>query len=123
MGGRLCDTFSVKFTAYIGHYLFIMNCILSIIVSLLDLFPLSCVACFFWGYLVYYTQANEMVICSKLFKGKSESFSVMKQFHACSLIIYEVISMLTHNSIPVGFLMSGALLFAFPSLYLINKLS
>ena len=70
LGGKLCDIFGVKKVSYFANALYALTCILSIVVSLIDVFPLSCFACFCWGFLVYYVQANEMVMCSKLFEGK-----------------------------------------------------
>ena len=57
-GGKLCDIFSIKPITYIGHCIFIFNCIFSIVVSLIHIFPLSCFACFMWGFGLLYTQSN-----------------------------------------------------------------
>ena len=71
MGGRLCDYLAVKKTAFLGMFVFLFSCLMSILVSLVDIFPLSCFVGFLWGYVLYYVQANEMVFCSKFFKGKT----------------------------------------------------
>ena len=122
LGGKLCDIFGVKKVAYAGIALYALTCILSIVVSLVGAVPFSCVACFAWGFLLYYIQANEMVMCSKLFEGKYESFAVMKQFHLISVILFYVVSLLTENSIPVKYLMSVLVLLAIPALWLLAKL-
>ena len=122
MGGRLCDYFAVKKTAYIGMLVFLLTCLLSILVSLVDVFSLSCCAGFLWGYLVYYVQANEMVLCSKFFKGKTESFAVIKQSHSISLLLYELLGMLTNNSIEVKYLMTGLIVIWFFCMMLLRKL-
>ena len=122
LGGKLCDIINIRRTAYLYHFFFVINCLLSIVVSEIDWFYCSCFVSYLWGYLLYYTQANEMVMCSKLFKGKTESFAIVKQFHSFSIIIYQIISMTTHNSIPVKYLMIPLIFFAFPSLYLLRGL-
>lgn len=63
-----------------------------------------------------------MVICSQFFQGKTESFAVVKQFHSVAVIMYQIVSMSTGNGIQIKYLMSGLVLFAFPSLFLIRKL-
>ena len=121
-GGKLCDRMLVRTVAYLGHFAFGLTCILSLVVSLIDVFPFSCFVCCCWGYVLYHVQANEMVLCSKLFDGKYESFAVIKQFHCVSLMTYFFISMITDNSIPVYYLMVALLMLVFPSLYLTKKL-
>ena len=69
-GGKLCDLAIVKRVAYLGHTIFTMACLLSILVSSIDVLPLSCVACYFWGFTKFFVAVNAMVICSKLFEGK-----------------------------------------------------
>ena len=122
MGGRLCDYIAVKKTAYIGMFIFLFNCLFSILVSLIDVFPLSCFAGFLWGYVFYYVQANEMVLCSKFFKGKTESFAVIKQSHSASLVLYEVLGMLTDNSIEIKYLMTGLIVVWIFCMLLLRKL-
>ena len=122
MGGRLCDYIKVKKTAYVGMIIFLITCLLSILVSLIDVFPLSCFVGFLWGYELYYVQANEMVLCSKLFKGKTESFAVIKQVHSMSLMSYEAIGMFTHNSIAIKYLMTGLIVLWCFCLLLLRKL-
>ena len=70
LGGKLCDLMVVKRVAYVGHLVYGISCILSIIVALIDVFPISCLACLCWGFTSSFFTANEMVICSKLFEGK-----------------------------------------------------
>ena len=108
--------------AYLGHFAYGLACILSIVVSLMDLFPFSCLVCGCWGYVLYFVQSNEMVLCSKLFEGRYEAFAVIKQFHCVSLVLYYLISMLTENSIPVYYLMIALLILVFTSLYLTKQL-
>ena len=122
LGGKLCDIFGVKKVAYAGNILYALTCILSIVVSLIDAYPFSCVVCFNWGFLIYYVQANEMVMCSKLFEGKYESLAMIKQFHWSSIIIYYLVSFLTGNSIEVKYLMAVLFVFSIPSFYLLTRL-
>lgn len=122
-GGKLCDMFGIKKVAYGGSIFYALTCILSIVVSLIDVFPFSCFVCFSWGFLIYYVQSNEMVMCSKLFDGKYESFAIVKQFHCVPILLYYLISFLTDNSIEVKYLMTVLFFLSIPSLYLLTRLT
>lgn len=78
--------------------------------------------CGFWGFLIYSIEASEMVACSKVFGGKVESFVIVKQFHCVSMILYNTLSVLTANSIPVMYLMLGLMLFGVLALITLRKL-
>ena len=58
VGGKLCDIFLIKNTAFIGTCLYMVNCLLSILVYSIDCFPLSGFVCFIWGFVYHYIQAN-----------------------------------------------------------------
>ena len=112
----------VKKVASLGHLTFALACVLSIIVSLIDVFPLSCLACFFWGFNLFYITSSGMVICSKMFEGKYEAFAVVKQVDSFALILYYCITLVSENSIPIPYIMIALLLLAIPSLWLTRQL-
>ena len=113
-GSKICDILSIKVAIYIGIAFYLLACVGSIIVEEVNIFPLSCVVCSLWGYVTNYVQANEMLVCSRIYDGTTESFSVARQFHSISMIIYSVIMTVTDNSLPIPYIMIVLILLAIP---------
>jgi hypothetical protein len=72
---------------------------------------------FLWGWTLFFITANLMVLCSRVYKGRPESFALTKQFHSLLFVIYEVVSMSTNNQLPIYYIMFALLLFAGPALW------
>lgn len=94
-----------------------MSCLFSIAAAYIMEMWAALVACFMWGFVLYFISATLMVICSRLYGGKPESFALTKQFHCFSFVIYEVVAMTTNNSIPVPYLMFALLALAIPAMW------
>ena len=112
----------LKNTVAIGIFLYMINCLMSIGVSLFDILPLSCFICCFWGAVTHYIQANEFLLCSKIYKGRTESYAIVRQFHSVSLIFYEIFAIVTKNSVELKYIMTVLFLFGFPALFLLRNL-
>jgi hypothetical protein len=74
------------------------------------------ISCFLWGFVLYYITSNLMVISSRLYEGKPESFALTKQFHCVSFIIYQIVAMTTNNSLPVIYIMIVLCLLGVPAI-------
>lgn len=70
---------------------------------------------------MYFLSANLMVICSKLYGGKPESFAITKQLHCFSFVIYQLVSMGTKNSLPVLYIMLAIIFFSLPAFWGVHK--
>ena len=104
----------------IGMYA--LSCVLIWVGSLVEDYYFTLAIGFFFGIQYYFISSCEMVMCSRLFEGKTESFAVVKQFHSVSFVIYEIISLTTSNSIPVKYIMPVLLIFIIPALIGLRKL-
>ena len=120
IGAKICDFMSLKKTIIIGIIAYMVNCLLSLGVSFLNVLPLSCGVCCIWGFVTNYVQSNELVICSKLYEGKTESYGIVRQFHSVSLISYEIFAIFTKNSVELKYIMLVLFFFGFPALYLLK---
>lgn len=121
LGGKLCDKLRIRISSTIALYLFCASCLFSIGASYIKQLWSARLACFCWGWVLYYLSANLMVICSRLYKGRPESFALTKQFHCFSFVIYQVVAMSTHNELPVSYIMYGLLTLSVPAMWGICK--
>ena len=121
-GGKLCDLMIVRRVTYLGHLVFAVACIFSIMISLIDVFPLSCLACFCWGFSLFFIVSNGMVICSKLFNGTYQAFAVVRQMESFALILYYSVSLASQNSAPIPLIMLFLLFLVIPSFWLTSQL-
>lgn len=120
-GGKLCDRLRIRLASTLVMYLFAMSCLFSMFADLHNELWSARMACFLWGLVLYYISANLMVICSRLYGGKPESFALTKQFHCFSFVVYQVVAMSTNNSIPVIYIMMVLLGLGIPAMWGICK--
>lgn len=88
LGGKLTDRLRIRISSVIILALYLISCLFSIVAAeILEMWS-ALISCFLWGFVLYYISAILMVICSRLYGGKPESFAVVKQFHCFSFVIY-----------------------------------
>ena len=121
LGGKLCDRLRIRLSSMIVIYVFFMTCLFSMFAEIHKELWSARVGCFFWGFVLYYISANLMVICSRLYGGKPESFALTKQFHCLAFVIYQVVAMSTNNSLPILYIMIVLMGFGLPAMWGIIK--
>lgn len=121
LGGKMCDKLKIRLSSTVALFLFCFCCLLSMASSLIMQIWSALISCFFWGIVLYYLSANLMVICSRLYKGNPESFALTKQFHCFSFVIYQIVAMVTNNSLPVHYIMCFLLLLVIPAMWGVCK--
>ena len=114
-GGKLCDRFQLKRVAMVGVLLFGLSCLTILAASFISWYPLTLGVFLFYGFQYSFITGCELVICSRTFKGAPESFAIVKQFHCLVFVVYEVIVLLTDNSIPLEYMMPVLFCFALPA--------
>lgn len=122
LGGMLCDIIRVRYCCLIAVCTYFLGCFLSIFADIYSSLGFAMVCCVIWGFNLYFLQAAEYVMCSRLFEGKSESYAVVKQFHCAAMVVFFIVSALTHNDLPVRYVMSFLILFTFPAIFGILRL-
>ncbi len=71
IGGKICDKLRIKISSIIGMALLYLSCLFSIVASEIQKLWSARLDCFLLGFVMYYISANLMVICSRLYKGRS----------------------------------------------------
>jgi hypothetical protein len=121
-GGRLCDVLKIKQVGFVVLTVYVCNCGISVIAALVDELWLSIVVCGCWGFCLYGVSSWLMVMVSKVYGGQAGQFGLVKQFHGIAFLIYQIVAILTDNSLPITGIMPVLLLFAVPSFLLLRKL-
>lgn len=121
VGGKISDKIKLKISSTIALCIYAFTCLFSMIASQVLNIWTARVGCFFWGFTLYFLSANLMVICSRLYNGKPESFAITKQFHCFSFVIYQLVSLATENSLPVLYIMLVLIFLSLPALYGVHR--
>jgi MFS family permease len=123
LGGRICDRLKLKLSSTLTVSFFCLSCLWSAGAAFIEQLWSAMVACFLWGWSLYFVTANLLVICSRVYGGRPESFALTKQFHSLVFLVYEVVAMNTNNSLPTVYIMLTILIIAVPAILGVRKLS
>ena len=99
LGGKLCDKFDIKLISTASICLNAIVFGLILFASLLQELAISLIVSFIFGFQFYFLTGCLMVVCSRIFKGDSESFAIVQQFHCLLVVLYEVFAIATKNSV------------------------
>lgn len=70
LGGRVCDKLRIRLSSTILLYFYFVSSLFSIFASLIMQIWSAMIACFIWGFVIYYLSANLQVICSRIYEGR-----------------------------------------------------
>ena len=96
-GGKVCDAYPLKKGGIMLIFWYILGCLVCYLTYFVGSIYLVYASAFFWGFQIVFEQSYVLVCCSKMYEGSKQSFAIVKQVHSLSFIIYEVISLATHN--------------------------
>jgi hypothetical protein len=99
-----------------------MSCLFSLGATIINQIWSAFVTSFLWGFTLYFVSANLMVLCSRLYEGKTQSFALTKQFHSLFFFFYEIVALSTDNKLPVRTIMYGLLVLAIVALWAVSHL-
>lgn len=88
LGAFICDKMRIKRVIFLSIILYSISCALIWAGSFVENYYFTLGIGLFFGIQYYFISSCEMVVCSRLFEGKPESFAVVKQFHSVSFVIY-----------------------------------
>jgi hypothetical protein len=88
LGGKLCDKLPIRISSSGTVFIFCMACIFSLAATQIWQLWSALVGSFLWGSSLYFANANLMVICSRVYNGKPQSFALTKQFHSLFFVFY-----------------------------------
>lgn len=91
ISGLQVDRIQIQTMGGIGISLFLITCQSALISyhTLNEYFVY--VVSFLWGFIQSYIQSWIIVVCSRNYKGRSESFVINKQFHFLTMCIYQML--------------------------------
>lgn len=70
LGGKLTDRLRIRISSVSVLYLYCFSCLFSIVAwEIMEMWS-AMLACFLWGFVLYFISAVLMVICSRLYEGK-----------------------------------------------------
>lgn len=121
-GGKLCDVIKVRRVGQFCVIAYVFSCLAGILAAEVGWYALAVLVFMIQGMQASGVEACLLVMCSKVYGGASETFAVNKQFQGLSFVLFEVIMIVTSNSIPLQYVMTGALLLAIPTWFTLGKM-
>jgi predicted MFS family arabinose efflux permease len=95
VSGKLGDCMGSRKSGALGIGLFMIGCFLAYLTIYLQNFNLTLSSAFFWGLFLFYIEGWLYIVCSREFKGRSESFSVNKQLGSITCFLFQIIILFT----------------------------
>ena len=80
------------------------------------------ISVFIWGFFLFYIEGWLFLICSREFKGRSESFSVNKQLGSITCFLFQIVVMFTDNDLNLTVLLAIVAGMAVPAWTSLRKL-
>lgn len=88
----------------------------------MQLFWLTLISVFVWGVFLFYIEGWLYIVCSREFKGRSESFSVNKQLGSITCFLFQLIVMFTNNNINLPITIGVVAALSIPAFKTLRKL-
>ena len=116
LGGKVCDVYSMRKGGVMLIIWYVAACLVCYLTYFIENMPLVYISRLCWGFQIAFQQSYVMVSCSKMYEGSKQSFAIVRQVHSLTFIIYEVISMTTHNSISIAYIVPAMISLIIPCL-------
>lgn len=95
ISGKSGDYMGSRRSGALGIAFFMIGCLLAYLTIYLQNFNLTLVSAFFWGFFLFYIEGWLYIVCSREFKGRSESFSVNKQLGSITCFLFQILVLFT----------------------------
>ena len=118
IGGRLGG----KMSGNIGILMFLLGSMLALVSLEMQQFWLTLISVFCWGLFLFYIEGWLFIICSREFKGRSESFSVNKQLGSITCFLFQIMVMFTDNHFNLEITIGVVAALAIPAFKTLRKL-
>lgn len=122
VSGKFGDNMGSRKSGALGIVLFAIGCLLAYLTIYLQNFNLTLASAFFWGLFLFYIEGWLYIVCSREFKGRSESFSVNKQLGSITCFLFQIIVLFTENNLNLEILFPVIALLAIPAFISLLKL-
>lgn len=121
--GFVCSKIGGKRSGNIGIFMFIIGSLLVLASLQVQAFWLTLLSVFFWGFFLFYIEGWLFIICSREFKGRSQSFSVNKQLGSIACFLFQLIVLFTNNDLNLPIVIGvGAVFFSLLAFHTLRKL-
>ena len=111
---RLSDLLEYRTEGKIIIFTFAIICLTSILAVLTQSLPIALIGIFGWGLFICFVEGFMYIMCCKAYNSDPATFVVSRQLRAVFEVLYSVTMTVTHNSIPIPYIMSCLLLFCIP---------
>lgn len=122
VSGWLGDRLSSRRSGNLGILMFVLGSGLAFTAIKIQLFLLTLASSFFWGLFLFYIEGWLYMVCSREFKGRSESFSVNKQLGSITCFLFQLIVIFTKNDIRLDVSIPVMAALAVPAWWSLRKL-
>lgn len=121
LGGIISDKFGLLKTGRFVLGFYFVSAVFTFVAIYANMYEMACFIGFMWGCAYYFFEAWINVAILKLYDGKLEAFSVNKQVHSITIVLFQVVILATNNKIDLKILVPIIAFLALPALWSINK--
>ncbi len=125
-GGWASGYFGAKFggrrAGDIGILMFLFGSLLALTSLEVQLFWLTLISVFVWGFFLFYIEGWLFIICSREFKGRSQSFSVNKQLGSITCFLFQILVIFTNNNLNLSIIIGVVAALAIPAFKTLRRL-
>lgn len=122
ISGKVGDKIGSRRSGALGIGFFLVGCLLAYLTILLQNFPLTLASALVWGFFLFYIEGWLYIVCSREFKGRSESFSVNKQLGSITCFLFQLIVLFTENQLNLEIVFPVIAVLAIPAFISLVKL-
>jgi hypothetical protein len=122
ISGQIGSKLGGRRSGDIGIAMFLFGCLLALASLEIQAFWLTLISVFVWGFFLFYIEGWLFIICSREFKGRSQSFSVNKQLGSITCFLFQILVMFTNNDLNLFIVIGVITVLAIPAFHTLRKL-